>query len=92
MNENETNCGFCSYIFDEDLLYCRTRRGSKNHEKQQAERIKLEEFKKDYGGNHIFHDEEGFCIFGDSGDPFESAYIDKINYCPYCGRRLGDKK
>ncbi len=92
MSENKTNCKFCSHIFDEQLLYCRTIRGSERHKKQQAERMKLEELEKDYGGNHIFHFGEGFCIFGNSGDPFQSAGIDNVSYCPYCGRKLGDKK
>lgn len=43
--------------------------------------------------NHIEKDEDGcFNIWADTGDPWEWGIVEKIKYCPYCGRLLEDNK
>lgn len=42
--------------------------------------------------NHIEKDKDGnFDICADTGDPYEWGYIEKIRYCPYCGKELKDE-
>lgn len=46
-------------------------------------------------GDYIYKDpkEDGrFDLFADSGDPWEYGIVERIKYCPYCGRLLEDNK
>ena len=84
-------CELCSYIFEYELLYCRTRKGSKRNLMQEIERKKFIEM-----GSPDVYLAKGFALNGisivaETGDPFCKGSIDDVTYCPYCGRKLGDK-
>ena len=33
-----------------------------------------------------------FDISVDTGDPYMGAYLERVEYCPYCGRKLERRK
>lgn len=37
--------------------------------------------------NHIYWD-DGFYILAVAGDPYDCGILEKVKFCPYCGRKL----
>lgn len=72
-------CNFCSTIYpDEDTQDILFAKGKYSG-------VYIDEF--------ITIDNEGkYCINIDPGDPYETGYLDDINFCPYCGRKLEEKE
>lgn len=84
-------CWFCDYIFDYQLLFAKTRKGSKHNQMQEKERSIF--VKK--GSPEIYLatgvEAKGIAAVAETGDPFCKGWLDDIKYCPYCGRKLVDE-
>lgn len=90
-------CDFCDYVFDYLLLYGNFKGNSKNKQMQDKERDIFKKWQTDererkYDGNYITrYEDDSINIIAVTGDSFCEGSLRNVHYCPYCGRKLGDK-
>ena len=83
-------CKFCNHIFDRELLFARTHKGSiKNILQIQERKLFSERENKD---GYIDQYANVLALVVDTGDPFNVADLDDITYCPYCGENLKERQ